>query len=385
MTAIPVKKEMLVWARELRGLTLEQAAEKLALDAEVLRALEKGDATLNLTQYRNYSQKLRIPLGTLLRQTPPPKPPLPKDYRTFEGRDPSVGFLTRLAVDYAYMIEQNVLELIEAEAAPPTPILPELRMHQDAAMAGERERLRLGVTAATQLAWGFADAFRNWRTVIERSGIFVLQQKFELDDCRGFTIFRDANAPIIMLNKNEIYEPAKIFTLAHEYCHILLRQPGLSDLSDGNNVEAYCNRFAGGFLMPRSLLMDVLPYWPDKPVMWDMDLIVSLARKLKVSQQALALRLEQVGVAPAGFYGALVQQQALRKLSNPGGNYNSTQVSEIGYRFTRIVLSAADSRLIGTAEASEMLAIAPRYFDVLKERLDEQFINLAVGADALLD
>lgn len=385
MTSIPVKKEMLVWARELRGLTVEEAAEKLDLDVEKLLALEDGTAKLNLTQYRNYAQKLRIPLGTLLRRTPPPVPPLPRDFRTFEGRGPTVGFETRLAISYAYMIEQNVLELVEAEAAPPTPFLPKIRLAQDPAMAGEQERMRLGVTAAKQLGWSGEQAFRCWRTIIELSGVFVLQQKFELDDCRGFTIFRDANVPIIMLNKNERFDTAKSFTLAHEYCHLLLRQPGLSDLSDGNNVEAYCNRFAGGFLMPRTLLMEILPFWPDEAVMWDFGLIATLARRLKVSQQALALRLEQVGVAPKGFFARLVIDQALRQAGGNGGNYNSTQVSEIGYRFASLVLGAAEARHIGSAEASEMLAIAPRYFAELKERLDQQFINVGAGADGLLD
>lgn len=379
---------MLRWAREFRGLSLEQAAAKLAFEVEELEALETGEATLNLTQFRRYSEKLRIPLATLLRQTPPPLPPMPLDYRTFEGRQPTLGFELRLAISYAYTIEQNILELVEAKAAPPRPYLPNVELGPDPAADGERERLRLGITAGMQLGWQWADAFRTWRTIVEGAGVYVLQQKFDLEDCRGFTIFRDPGAPIIMLNKSEQYDPAKIYSLIHEYAHLLIRHPGLSDLTDAHPVEAYCNRFAAGFLMPASLLQAVLPYWPDKPIEWDFSWLAQWARRIKVSQQALALRLEQLRAAPLGYYKRLLaHQQSFAELrvsrDGSGGNYVSTQVSEVGYRFTRTVLNASDADRITPSEASEMLALSPRHFGVIFDRLNEQFANANAGVGDL--
>lgn len=383
MTQIAVKKELLTWAREFRGLSVEEAAERLSITAEEIRAFE-GGAPLNLTLFRRYAERFRIPLATFLRHTPPPTPPAPVDFRTYDGRAATLSFDARLAISYAYTVEQNILELVEANAAPPTPILPRLSLKSDAAEAGERERRRLGIGHAAQLTWQAGEAFRLWRTIIEGAGVYVLQRKFELEDCKGFTIFREQNAPLIMINKTESYDPAKIFTLVHEYAHILLRQPGISDLNDRNPVEAYCNRFAAGFLMPRALLMEMLPYWPDEPVQWSFHDIGHWARRLKVSQQALALRLEQLGVAPVGFYQLLLEQQAhAGTREGEGGNYVSTQVSEIGYRFTQAVLNAEDAARISASEASEMLDLAPRHFAVVKDRLDEQFINVGAGLGVL--
>ncbi|SNS24565.1 Zn-dependent peptidase ImmA, M78 family [Sphingomonas laterariae] len=372
---------MLTWAREYRGLSIEDAAERLLIEVETLAALEAGVTKLNLTQFRRYSEKLRIPLATLLRQTPPPLPPTPLDFRTFSGARPSLGFDVRLAISYAYTVEQNILELVDAHAAPRRGELPVVGLGADPDRAGERERQRLGVSAEAQLSWQWGDAFRNWRTILEGAGVYVLQQKFDLEDCRGFTVFRNPDAPIIMLNKAEQYDSAKIYSLLHEYAHLLLRQPGLSDLGEKHPVEAFCNRFAAGFLMPRSLLKEVLPYWPDSPVDWDRDLIAHYARRIKVSQQALALRLEQLGLAPAGFFARLVGQQKVSdSRSSPGGNYVSTQVSEVGYRFTTAVLNAADADRITTAEAAEMLSLAPKHFGMLKDRLDRQLADVGFGA-----
>ena len=108
------------------------------------------------------------------------------------------------------------------------------------------------------------------------------------------------------------------------------------------------------------------------------------ARRLKVSQQALALRLEQLGVAPIGFYASLVDQQAhANAREGEGGNAVSTQVSEIGYRYTRVVLVAEDSARISATEASEMLDVAPKHFAMIKDRLDQQFVNVGAGLGAL--
>lgn len=303
---------------------------------------------------------------------------MPMDFRTVEGREATLGFDVRLAISHAYTIEQNILELVDADAAPPTPVLPHIGLRENASEAGERERRRLGIGGVTQLAWPSDEAFRNWRTIIEGTGVYVLLKKWDRSDCLGFTIYRDRNAPIIVINKADEYEPVRTFTLIHEYAHLLLRQPGISDQNDANPVEAYCNRFAGGFLMPRAVLAEILPYWPERPVEWTLDQIREWARRLKVSQQALALRLEQLGVAPQGYYERLVEMQRLRPRT-PGGNYNNTQVNELGDRFTSTVLSAENQRLITRSEAAEILDLAPRYFDGVREQIGRQLARVGAG------
>ena len=75
MTDIPIKPDLIVWAREHRGLTQEQAADKLGIPVADLVALERGDKKPNLTFFKKLSGRLKIPSGILLRQTPPAKPP----------------------------------------------------------------------------------------------------------------------------------------------------------------------------------------------------------------------------------------------------------------------------------------------------------------------
>lgn len=374
MTVMPVRPDLITWAREHRGLELHEAAELFGVTAAELDQLEKGGKPLHLTMFRKISSALRIPQATLLRRTRPNLPPMPRDFRSIGGRGARVGLQTRFAIDYARTIAGNVLELVESGFGPATPVLPHLTRGEDASEAGERERERLGIPVINQMAWPTKDAFNNWRALIERTGCYVLLQKFDVEECKGFALYDNQNTPIIMISKADEFDPAKTFTLIHEYCHLLLREPGISDQNRENPVEAFCNKFAAAFLIPRAALRAVLPYWPTEPVEWPRHELREWAKQLKVSQQALALRLEEVHVAPRGYYSRIVAgQEATSKPKSKGGNYVITNAFEMGNRYALAVLNAEVRGDIPTAEAAEMVQLAPQHFEQVREQSDRRF------------
>jgi Zn-dependent peptidase ImmA (M78 family) len=373
MTVMPVTPALITWAREHRGLELKEAADLLGITEAELREYENGKP-INLTMFRKISDTFRIPRATLLRRTRPNVAPMPRDFRSIAGRGARIGFETRLAVDYARTLAANIIELVESGIGPDTPVLPRITLDQDAAEAGERERERLGVPVVDQIEWNFKDAFNNWRAIIERTGCYVLFQKFDLEESKGFALYDNKNTPIIMISKAEEYDPARTFTLIHEYCHLLLREPGISDQNMTDPVEAFCNRFAGGFLLPRVALRAVLPRWPREPVEWARKDIREWARRLKVSQQALALRLESIGIAPRGFFDHIVAGQQKTELTkSKGGNYVNTQAFEMGNRYVLAILGAAERGEIGPSEAAEMTQLAPKHFEKVRAQADSRF------------
>ena len=382
MTDVPILPDLIVWAREHRGLTQEELADKLSWPLDDLVAIELGTKIPNLTFFKRLSSRLRIPGGSLLRQTRPNVPEMPMDFRTLDGRPPEVGFETLLAVNFARTVSENIQELVENELATPVPVLPRLSYRQNnAEECGEAERQRLRITAVAQLGWTGNQAFRNWRTVIENSGTFVTIKNFPLADCKGFTIYDHRNAPIIVISKHERMNVARTFTLVHEYAHLLLREPGFSDHDDRNPIEAWCNQFAAAFLMPRDTIRQLVGAWPNQPNEWTLDEIRNWARRLKVSQQALALRFEGLGLAPVGFFARIRAQQgqAQRAKTSEGGNYVNTQINELGDRFAKTVLAAERADRIQVAEASEILAIRAIYFDRVRQQIADQDMRVGVG------
>lgn len=371
MTDIPVSGAVLTWARKYRGLQEQEAADLIGIPVDQLRAFEgEKVAPMSVGIFEAFAAQYRLPQATLFRLTPPPLPKAPQDFRTLEGRPArhSFNFNVALANIRTWLGLFEKVAKDDEEFVAPT--LPRVDLADDAATAGERERRRLGIKVEDQFAIKTKrDAFRFWRGHLEMAGISVFQQKFSVDDCRGFSIYDSANAPCIVVNKDDTADVAKVFTLIHEYCHLLVREPGVSDHDTRNPIEAFCNQFAAGFLIPTEALRKLLPVWPNAPVEWEEKDVARWATRLKVSQIALALRLEQVGLAPSGFSRRFNWGKPPAKPKKPGGNYVATHISEIGSNYSNKVLSALDRQVIDEVQAVEALGLGSEHFDTVRKAI----------------
>lgn len=381
MTTLPVKGAVLQWARKFRGLSEREAADKLGITVADLQAYEFGKLGVALGAFENFAAKYRLPQATLFRLTKPEEPPKPQDFRTIEGRKPRESFEYGVALSnvrtWLSQYDRITTEDDEFEA----PDLPLVTMSERADVVGERERKRWGVSPQEQIAWPSNEAFRRWRASLEVRGITVFQQKFPLADCKGFTLYEATNTPTIVVNKTEDLDVAKIFTLLHEYCHLLLRKPGRSNENPAHPVEAFCNKFAAAFLIPTEVVRMLLPRWPNKPTVWTREQIDSWAARLKVSRIALALRLEQLGLAPDGFHTKfkMRRRSRLERSSSGGPDPTTTHLSDIGGNYTKTIIGALDRKVIDEVRAAEALELSMGNFDKARAAIQRHRELATVG------
>ncbi len=380
MTVIPINPDMLKWARSLRSLSLEEAAERLSIDPSELRELEDGEAQPSLTLFEEIASKYRLPQATLFSRIPPRVPSLPNDYRTFRSGKPRHSFEFSVAFSAVDNL-RRILSLVskdDPEAQKVT--LEKYDKNQNPELVAKLERQRLGIASNSPLDWSSEETFNRWRALIEAQGIPVVLQKFPIDDCRGFTINHDVDHPIIVINKQEEFKAARIFTLLHEYCHLLIGEPGLSDLDGKNSVEAYCNKFAAAFLMPTDTLRILIKHWPNAPINWSDREISYWASRLKVSRIALALRLEGLGLAPSGFSKRYNWHSGFRPKtrSGNGGDQIATTLSELGSAFTSTVFGAYQRGAITRSAAEDYLGIKNQHFERVQAYV-EKHRSLAIA------
>ena len=390
MAYIDVNPKVLEWARKEARMSEAQAADALSVSPSDLIAFEQGRLKPTLGLLREMSAKYQLPIATLAMPEPFPPSKLPKDFRTLDGREASVTPATAFAVREARRLQEEMQELLaEEEDLAIRYELPDVRGNTPVAQLAVQERSRFGISIDAQLAWSSDSvAFRSWRDKIESFGIFVYVLEMPVDDCRGFSL-REGGSPVIVISKDEWIDAAKIFTLLHEYCHIRRNQPGLSDLGR-NSVEKYCNNFAAYVLMPEEALRRVLDL-PERPevVDWDMSEIRVAARGLHVSQQALALRLENAGYARDGFFEDVKSVQSRQRKPERRKNPENrggvppyvVKLAELGARYAGNVMVAYERGNLNDLEAYRMLALAPRHFGKLRERIGPRIsANAATNA-----
>jgi Zn-dependent peptidase ImmA (M78 family)/transcriptional regulator with XRE-family HTH domain len=365
MAEIPVSGRVLAWARDFRGLSLDDAARLIGITAAELQELETEVKRPTLTTFESIAAAYRLPLATLFRRTPPKEPAELPDFRTFEGAPPQNSFAFRVALSNVRTFQAVLRTLRSEDEEFHTAALRQYSLSGDPFRQGEDERTKIGISIQDQLNWGTDEGFRHWRAVIERLGISVYLQNFETADCRGCALWDEGGSPAILINKTERSENGWTYTLIHEYAHLLIRRPGISDLNRRHPVEVFCNRFAAAFLMPVIALRRVLPTWPDLPIEWRDATIREAAKQLKVSAQAFAIRLEELGRAYVGFNRRFIPRIHPSQPQD-GGNKIRTLLSEIGGHYTASIMSALDRDVIDDVHASEALGLSRGHLEAAR-------------------
>jgi Zn-dependent peptidase ImmA (M78 family) len=191
----------------------------------------------------------------------------------------------------------------------------------------------------------------------------VYLEDFPVEDCRGVSLFVDG-FPAILLSANERRASWKSFSLMHEFAHILIREPGISDqnATTRSPVERYCNQFAAAFLLPKNAIESMLTVSREARS-FDLAELEEAADRLNVSISTLALRLEELGYDLAGLYAQirsmLKTNSAQRK---PKAGHIPQQylvLNRLGHRYTSDVLGSLERGILTRLDASRMLNTNP--------------------------
>jgi Zn-dependent peptidase ImmA (M78 family) len=362
MAEVPVNGKVLVWARSIRGLEVEDAAALLGVSAEELREYESGAKKPLVGFLRQISAKYRINFTSLLMPEPLPKYTPPVDHRARRG-ERSLSIDTFVAIEEVTEALEAFVDIAEgADKIIPTLSIGNAQLDEDPEVVAARERRRFGISVEEQQGWhGVGVARRQWRRRIEDRGVFTYMIPMPPEELSGFSILRDGLAAICV-NDREPTEGAKVFTLFHEYGHLLLRQTGISDQNNNNKIERFCNDFAASFLMPRTSLIEVVGNVEAPYEFSDAD-IRRISTKFRVSNSAAALRLEKTAFAPKGFWARrmspwdLPTEQVVKTESKP--DYVRLRIKRVGRLHAVTVLRAVKRRAINSFDASDLIGLQP--------------------------
>jgi Zn-dependent peptidase ImmA (M78 family)/DNA-binding XRE family transcriptional regulator len=377
MVDVPVNGAVLAWARKHRGLSEQEAAKRLDVTVQALTDLELGTTKPSLKQLDLIARKYQVPFASLVMPEPLPLVERPADFRTHGGKPPVwdeqllIGLeVVNQQIETFAEIRQHDPKLFEAPAIRSYPAA------RSAREVAEEERRLFGISLDVQFGWPTpAQAFRYWRHQVERAGVFVQIMDLGPENlCRGFTIYDERGIPAAIINGDDAEGPARTFTLFHEYAHLLLRQPGVSDQNRTNTTEKWCNEFAAHFLMPSERFkQEAKAINPGGD--WRPDAMLrKVAELFKVSMSAVALHLENVGLAKPGLYDMKIEEWRKREKRKPFSimSYPERQVQRLGVRHVGVVLDAVERKNIDNLEAYELMSVDPRFFGDLRKEVNER-------------
>ena len=376
-----VKPTLLVWARERAGFAIADAATKADVGVETLIAWEIGESQPTIPQLRKLGEIYKRPLAVFFLPEPPKDFDAQREFRRLPGllpqkETPELRLALRTAL-FRREIARDLYERLQEDIPPMTAVV---HPGEDEEVVGQRVRELLGISWAKQVSWnGPYAALDAWRSAIERQGVLVFQTgKINVAEMRGISI-PDGPLPVIVLN-NADAPHGRIFTLLHEFIHILLSNGGHQTsklegkkLPEDQLLERAGNRFAAAVLMPKKEFLAEATNHP-AAMMGDEAGLKRLANKIKASPEAILRRLVALHRVSTSVYRLKRrgwQKQSWYSPPQGGGGppIEVKVVSSIGRPFTSLVLEGYQRNAVSSADVVDYLGVQLKHLQKIANQL----------------
>ena len=381
-----VKPEIMKWARDKAGMSLEEAAHALGVHnahgktgAERLAALEAGNEEPSRRFLQNMAHTYHRSLLIFYLEAPPKQGDRGQDFRLAPNAGPPAydATLDILLRDIKSR-QRLVRSLLEDEDALPIPFVGSATMGDGPSVLAEQ----IAGTLSFQLTdfrsgRSLDDAFSYLRARIEGAGIFLLlagnlgshHSNIPADIFRGFAI-SDPIAPFVVINDQDA-RAAWSFTALHEVAHIWLGATGVSGAAAGTALERFCNDVASEMLLPASDLREIASV-QSRPFNEAVERITAFAAPRKISPSMVAYKLLRSEIIGEGRWlelKSLFQQGWLERAprshneddrSRGGPSYYVVRRHRLGPALLRLISRSLGAGAITPTKAGQVLGVKPR-------------------------
>lgn len=389
-----VKPEILVWARESAGFSLDEVAKSSALSK--VREWEAGHRKPTISQLRTLAKKYKRPLAVFYLQERPADFQVIKDFRRLPG-----GGMRRMSPQLHLQIREAqerreiAFDLLQEVGDEIPEISISATLDDDPEEVGAKIRHYLRINDSEQKSWrNKKKAFKSWQELIEKTGVLVFQMdKVDTNEASGFAL-PDTQLPVIAVNRADEFA-RRTFSLLHEFAHLLLAQGGVSEFyiditqpPETQDIEIWCNAVAAATALPRDMFLherQVQEHEQENPD-WDEEDIVFLSSVFSMSRVSIVRRFLTLGLTNKAFYKAKeieYAEQYKKYLKDKEESYKQDEkkkkkfrrnmpyeaLSLLGRNFIRIVLDPYHSDRITLRDTSAYLNLKTKHIPKVEKIL----------------
>jgi Zn-dependent peptidase ImmA (M78 family) len=377
---VEVEPAVFRWAVETSGQTPDEIAKKIKVHPSTFQELCSGTVHPTIRQLEDLSRTVKRPLAAFFLSQPPKEAPLPKDYRQLPGKEGKFDPKTVLAIRRARRLRTISKDLADNLNMPMQSIVKEAKKDERPHALAKQYREEFGFSPEcqkNQLKNPY-DVFTFLRTALEKKNILVFLMPMRLEDARGFALVNEV-PQVIVVNSSDAIEP-RIFTLMHEFGHVLKRESGVSmperTLFEAkvSPVEQWCNDFAAELLFPRQLAeQEFMKY---KATLTDLKTLGSLSRRNKISKGMLLYNMYKYGFISQNEYHGFVHRYRFDAAREPAAGFRGESTDkrvlrEKGNKFVSLVATNYEQGLITRSDALDFLSIKSPGFEKVLRRVKE--------------
>ena len=382
MGSISIRPKLLYWACERAG--YDRGLIKKYFPS--VSNWRQEEIALPVGKLRDFARKTYTTIHSLALDEPLEEVFPFTDFRTFSGRAPKRPSPNLLDMAWICLMRQEwYRDYAKAHGEKRRSFVGSADLRHSSARVAQKMGARLNFTVGQRAGLSQSKVFGRLVAEAERVGILVVvnscvgyntSRPLDSREFRGFAL-PDEHAPLVFVNSADA-AAARLFTLAHELAHVWLGEPAISNLDPENSRSAHarerwCNAVAAELLVPGDILerecAAIRNVEDDKAVQ-------RLARKFKVSQQVILIRLrDSEKITPAWFRRAYDAQMRLIKSrqqkqreSSGGPSIVETVAYKSSRRFAKAIIGSAAKRETRYADAMNLLGVNRIVYDRIERK-----------------
>lgn len=386
-----ITPKVLEWARLSAGYSPDEAAAKVSKNttAEAILAWEKGDDQPSVSQMRRLAEAYKRPLSLFYLPNPPKDFQPMHDFRRMPGEVANhYSPLLRREMRWAGQRRELALELYQdIEQEPPRFSVGRASLSDGVEQLGSSIREGLSVTYLQQTwAANRRNSFMYWRRKIDEAGVLIFQaERVPTDEMLGFSVAASI-LPVIVVNRKN--RRGRVFTLLHEFVHLMLRGSAICDIDEDydrpaaeQRTEIFCNAVAASALVPEAEFLQENTVTATRKDDWQMGGLDALAEKYGVSAMVILRRLLTLRRISERFYRerqadyhaiyARLDKQAQEQTEEAEILRNMPQetIGKLGANFIRLVLDNYYRERITLSDVSDYLGVKVRHVQKIEEKV----------------
>lgn len=347
-------------------------SKNLGITSQAILDFETGKKSPTLTQLRNLSKLYKRPLASFFLSEPKEEKPLPKDYRFLPNRANVFDKKTILAIRRSRRLQGLGKELSLNIRYETVTTAKKAALNDNPELVAAEYRRLFALDFEKQRK--FQDSYKLFtylRDVLEDSNVLVFQFSMPIEDARGFALADDLPSIIVINSKDSI--EARLFTLMHEFAHILLGETVIDipdeSLANRDNIERWCNGFAASFLLPKQSVEELFKEYHSR--LTETETLNTLSRKYKVSKAVLLVKMMELDYISRQEFDKVLaryvpkesKKKTDEKKKKIGVTSDQRCLSEVGNKFVSLVANNFDKDFITYSDALSYLSIKSKNFD----------------------
>lgn len=287
-----VNPDRIILARETRGLTQQNLADKLHLPRANVSRLENGDTHVQRDTLSAISAATHYPMQFFTQQGK--AIPVNLAYRKRE----KVHLKLLTPISAKMNIIRSHIQFVTRALDKEVPRFPQLEVTE--------ERTPSVIASLVKKQWNTESwVIENLTAILEDKGIIITSFDFGTERVDSRSMFTDDKYPIIFLNRSLLGDRLR-YSLAYELGQLIMHTHSVVPAE--RDVSREANEFAATFLMPQENILK------DFEEGITLNLLAKLKTKWKVSMISLLYRADGLGLITVNQKRYLIQQFNQQKI-----------------------------------------------------------------------